>query len=343
MTPRRARWRVVYTDPAWALDGSGRLDPRLADVEAAAFGADISVDLGLFHGGYVTSGPAFTDYVTGADALVIYRCEITPDLVDAIAPTCRVVARSGVGIDNLNAPLLAKAGIPSFHVPDYCGDEVSSHTLALLLALERRVCVQDRLVRADSWNIHAGGVPRRLSARTAGIVGFGRIGKASARKLHAFYRGVLAYDPYVSPDLMASHGVAQAATLGELFERCDAVVLHAALTEETDQLIGAPVLARARPGLLLVNTARGRLVDPAAVLDALSRGQLGGFASDVFSPEDPNRCPVTRQLLESDDVVVSAHRAFLSAESELSLRRRVAHGVAAVLRGGSMPPVGVIT
>lgn len=335
--------RVLYTDPAWAVRDSCPPDPALADTEREVYGPEISLDLGLFRNEYVTSGPDFIRYARGADALVIYRCAVTRELLDAIAPTCKVVARSGVGIDNLNAPLLAEAGIPSFNVPDYCGDEVSSHTLALLLALERGVCVQDRLVRDDRWAIHAGGVPRRLSARAAGIVGFGRIGKATARKLSVFYGSVFAYDPYVSPDLMASHGVKPAGTLAELFEKCDAVAVHAALTGETDHLIGSQALARARPGLLLVNTARGRLVDPAAVLDALSRRQLGGFASDVFSPEDPNRAPVTRQLINTDNVIVSAHRAFLSAESEQSLRRRVAEGVSSVLRSGRMPAAGVVT
>lgn len=335
--------RVIYTDPAWAIRNSGAPDPLLADVEREVYGPDISVDLGLFKDSYVTTGPDFISHVQGADALVIYRCRVTPGLVDVIAPTCKVVARSGVGIDNLNAPLLAEAGIPSFNVPDYCGDEVSSHTVALLLALERGICVQDRLVREDRWGIHAGGVPRRLSARAAGIVGFGRIGKATARKLQVFYSDVSAYDPYVSPDVMASHGVRPASSLTELFERCDAIVIHAALTEETDLLIADCVLVHARPGLLLVNTARGRLVDPDAVLAALTRRQLGGFASDVFSPEDPNRSPVTRRLIEADNVIVSAHRAFLSTESEQSLRRRVADGVMSVLRSGLMPTVGVVT
>ncbi|MGC5011107.1 C-terminal binding protein [Streptosporangium sp. DT93] len=332
--------RVVYTDPAWALDDTGRPDPAQADIERDVFGPGIDLGLGLFTDRYQTDGPDFHDHVRGADALVIYRCQITRELLDAVGPGCRVVARSGVGIDNLNAPLLTEAGVVGFNVPDYCGDEVSTHTLALLLALERRICTQDRLVRSGRWNIHAGGVPRRLSTRTAGIVGFGRIGRVTARKLRAFYDRVVAYDPYVSADLMAGHGVAAAADLAELFGTADAVVVHAALTAETDRLIDADALARPRPGALLVNTARGRLVDVPAVLDALEQGLLGGFASDVFSPEDPNDDPVARKLLGRDDVVVSAHRAFLSAESERSARRRVAEGVAAVLRGGPPPSEG---
>ncbi|MFC9439323.1 C-terminal binding protein [Nocardia sp. NPDC057030] len=335
--------RVVYTDPAWALNDQGQPDLARADIERSVFGAGIDLRLGLFDGRYRLQGNDFHDHVRGADALVIYRCQVTKELLETIEPTCRVIARSGVGIDNLNAPLLDGTGIVSFNVPDYCVDEVSTHTLALLLALERRVCTQDRLVKADQWNIHAGGVPRRVSACTAGIIGFGRIGRATARKLQAFYRTIIAYDPYVSADLMAGYGVTAATDLAELFGTADAVVVHAALTDETDRLVDAAALAESRPGALLVNTARGRLVDPAAVLAALESGRLGGFGSDVFTPEDPNDDPTARKLLTREDVVVSAHRAFLSIESERSCRRRVAEGVASVLAGGAPPAAGRVT
>ncbi|WP_033213688.1 C-terminal binding protein [Kitasatospora phosalacinea] len=332
--------RVVYTDPAWALDASGRPDPAAADLEREVLGPDIDVEIGPFEDGYLVSGPRLLEAVRGADALVVYRCQVDEALLAAAGPTCRVVARSGVGVDNLNGPLLAREGLIGFNVPDYCGDEVSTHTLALLLALERGVCVQDRLVRADRWGIHRGGVPRRTSAATVGIVGFGRIGRATARKLQVCYGRVLAHDPYVPPDVMAAHGVRAVADLPGLLAEADAVVLHTALTDETRGMVDRALLEHARPGQLLVNTARGALVDPAAVLAALESGRLAGFASDVFSPEDPNRSPDTRKLLERDDVVVSSHRAFLSTESELSLRRRVAAGVRAVLLDGTAPAEG---
>jgi phosphoglycerate dehydrogenase-like enzyme len=335
--------RVVYTEPFWTIDQSGLPNPDLADVERSVFSPDISMDCGLFKDGFKVSGQDLIDYVGGTNALVIYRCQVTQELVNALAPTCRVVVRCGVGVDNLGPGLLKEAGIASFNVPDYCGDEVSCHTLALLLALERRVCIQDRLIRADKWDILAGGIPRRLAKCTAGIVGFGRIGKATARKLQAFYAHVVAYDPWVSTDLMASHGVIAARDLSELFSMSDAVVLHAALTEETHHLISSQVLSQARPGTFLVNTARGRLVDTAAVVQALKDGRLGGFASDVFSPEDPNNDPIARELLDRDDVVVSAHRAFLSTESQSSLRHRVAQTVASVLRDGPLPTEGRVT
>lgn len=333
--------RVLYTDPAWAIDASGRPDPALAGIEAQTLGAGTDLLLGPHRdGSYITEGLTLLDRAAGADALVVYRCQVTPDLLDAAGPSCRVVARQGVGLDNLNAALLRERGVYGFHVPDYCGDEVSTHALALLLALERRVCVQNDLVKADAWSIYAGGVPRRTSDLTAGIVGFGRIGRATAHKLRPFYGRLVAHDPYVPADVMAAHGVGACEELTELLALSDAIVLHAELTPDTELLINRDTIGRARPGSLLVNAARGRLVDPEAVTAALDAGVLGGFASDVFSPEDPNRAPATRELLKRDDTVVSAHRAFLSTTSERSLRRRIAEGVAHVLRTGDPPPSG---
>lgn len=333
--------RVVYTDPAWALDAAGRVEPARADLEREIYGGGVGLELGRRrNGGFVIEGSELQDLVDGADAVVVYRCQVTPELLEAAGPNCRVVARQGVGLDNLNVELLRERGLYGFHVPDYCGDEVSSHALALALALERGVCVQDRLVKGNRWDIHAGGVPRRTCELTAGIVGFGRIGRATARKVESIYGRTIAYDPYVPADLMASYGVGARDKLSDLMRESDLVLLHSALTPETENLIGGDALAEVKSGLILVNTARGRLVDAAAVHEALEDGRLGGFASDVFSPEDPNRAEETRALLSHDRVIVTAHRAFLSQESERSLRRRIAEGVSQVLEGGYPPPDG---
>ncbi len=330
-----------YTDPMWALNGSGGPDLDAARLEREIYGDGVEITFGPYDGGrYVMQGDEFYGSLAGADALVIYRAEVTPDLLRELGPACKVVARQGVGLDNLHADLLQDRGIYGFHVPDYCVDEVAVHTLALLLALERQLPVQIGEVKADRWSIYAGGLPRRLGRRTAGIVGFGRIGRATARKLEAFYGSVVAYDPYVSEDLMAGHGVRGAASLEDLLSEADAVVLHCPLDDVTRRMIDAPALSRMKPDALLVNTARGELVDPAAVLAALEDGALGGYASDVFKPEDPNRDETGRKLLARDDVVFTAHRAFLSRESEERLRERVAHEVAHVLRTGQPPRTG---
>jgi phosphoglycerate dehydrogenase-like enzyme len=332
---------VHYTDPMWSLNGDGRPDPGAAGLESDVYGGAVQITFGPFEDGrFVMHGDDYVASVEGADALVIYRAEVTSELLRALEPTCKVVARQGVGLDNLHADLLRDSGIYGFHVPDYCVDEVAVHTLALLLALERQLCVQNREVKAGRWSIHAGGIPRRLLSRTAGIVGFGRIGRASARKLEPFYGGVAAYDPYVNEDLMAGYGVRRAGSLEELLADADAVLLHCPLDDVTRHMIDARALSCMKPDALLVNTARGELVQPDALLAALEDGAIRGFAADVFKPEDPNRDATGRKLLALDNVVITAHRAFLSRESEDRLRERVAQEVAHVLTTGEPPRTG---
>ena len=331
-------YRFVYTDPMWAVGESGDVEPRLADLERHIFGPDVTLDLGLHRGAaFVREGRDFLEHVRGADALVIYRTQVTEELMDALSPTCKIVARQGVGFDNLNVPLLKRRGVFGFNVSDYCVDEVSTHTLAMVLALERRLCAQNDALKRGTWDIFFGGYPRRTNDLTFGIVGFGRIGRATARKAQPFYGRVLAHDPYVQRDLMRGYGVDKQDRLEDLLGACDVIVLHALLHDETRFMINARSLAAVKPGALLVNTARGQLVEPEAVLAALTGGRLGGYGADVFSPEDPNAHPSNQQLLRFDNVVVTSHRAFLSDAAEKSQRTRVAEQVLEVLRTGAPP------
>lgn len=330
--------RVVFTDPAWALGADGTPEPGAPDLERRTLGEGVRAELGVFDDqAWVVAGPRLHSRVDGAHALVIYRCQVDEALLDAAGPQLQVVVRSGVGVDNLNRPLLESRGLHGYNIPDYCGDEVSTHTVALLLALERQVCLQDALVKSGNWGIHKGGSPRRTATLTAGIVGFGRIGKATSRKLQAFYGRVAAYDPHVPDDVMASHGVQAVPSLEDLAGIADALVLHADLNDSSRNMLGPDSVPRLRAGCLLVNTARGGLVDLDAVLRGLESGPLAGYASDVFTPEDPNATPTGVALLQRPDVVVSSHRAFLSQESEASLRRRVATGLRALLVDGRDP------
>ncbi|MBC5811454.1 MAG: C-terminal binding protein [Candidatus Eremiobacteraeota bacterium] len=333
--------KVVYTDPRWAIGPDGTLDPARGDIEREVYSDAIELDLGAYQNGrFATEGAPLLERLRGADAVLVLRTVITPDVMDVLAPTCKVIGRQGVGFDNFDLPELARRGIYAFNVPDYCSAEVSDHALALTLALERKIVAQNAAVKAGRWSPTGSGRPRRLGALTFGIVGFGRIGAATARKAAAFYGSVLAFDPFVSADAMAGLGVAKAATLEVLMERSDVVSVHAPLDERTRNLIGRAALARAKDGALLINTARGGLVDPQAVLAALESGRLAGYGSDVFSPEDPNEHPVNRALLAFDNTIVSAHCAFLSNESERSVRRRAAEEIRHVLDAGEPPRFG---
>jgi phosphoglycerate dehydrogenase-like enzyme len=331
----------VYIDPLWAIGADGSIAPKNASVERAVFGNEIDITFGVLeNGNYVREGPRAEELLRGADALVISRAHITPAFVAAMTPSCKVVGRSGVGFDNLNIPLLREHGIYGFNVPDYCVDEVSTHALALILALERKIGVLDEHVKAGSWNSYDGIPPRRMSTLTLGIVGFGNIGRATAQKAQAFFKRVVAFDPYVHADLMAGYGVDKCAALTELTHMSDVIAIHSLLSEQTRKLINAQALAPLRPGTILVNTARGDIVDPQAVLDALDDGRLGGYGSDVFTPENPLEHPINAQIITRENVLVTPHSAFRSDEAEISQRRRVAEGVLHVVRTGEPPPFG---
>ncbi len=184
--------------------------------------------------------------------------------------------RQGVGTDNLNATLLGERGILAYNVPDYCVDEVAVHTAALILTLERGIIPQHAGLTGGRFGIYAGGVPRRLAHRTLGIVGFGRIGRAVARKLGVFYGRVLVYDPYLGRDLAEGYGAHTAGTLRELLSQSDVVTLHCPLTAATAGLIDDDALRCMRSDSYLVNAARGSLVDPVALGEALGAGRNRG-------------------------------------------------------------------
>jgi phosphoglycerate dehydrogenase-like enzyme len=336
------RPRVFYVDPPW-LVRDGRLDPALATVEAEVLGSGVDVDFGvLVDGRYQLGGDDLVERVRDTDVLVVYRCPVTADLVDAAGDRLRAVLRQGVGVDNLNAGLLAARGLAGYNVPDYCVDEVVAHTTALALALERGLIPQHRTLAGGRFDIYAGGRPRRVHHRTLGIVGFGRIGRAVASRLGAHYGRVLVYDPYLGRDLADGYSATAVATLEELLGEADLITLHCPLTEETEHLIDERALAAMKPDAYLVNAARGRLVDPAALGRALTRNRLAGAGLDVFAPENPHDDPVWRPVIEHPRVVVSSHRAFLSVESEASSRRRVAE-LARDILADTNPVVGLVT
>jgi D-3-phosphoglycerate dehydrogenase len=334
---------ITYTDAPWAIGPDGRVDPGLATIERQVYGDEVELRFAPTTGGrYVQEGDGFFDAVRGADALAIYRCRITRELLDVVGDGLKAVGRQGVGFDNLNPELLKAQGIIGFNIPDYCVDEVATHTLALVLALERRIIPQHQTLTAGRFDIYAGGMPRRLREHTAGIVGFGRIGRVVATRLRMFYGRVLAYDPYVASDLMDAYGVEKVG-FEALLAQSDVVLLHCVLDPETEGIMDEAAFARMKPGAYLINAARGALVQARALHEALTAGRLGGAGIDVFSPEDPHRDEWYGRVVKLPNVVVTSHRAYLSQASEVSQRRRTAEALLEVLRTGRPPAVGHLT
>jgi len=244
----------------------------------------------------------------------------------AIAATrdLKIVARLGVGLDNIAVDAATAKGAWVTNVPDYCVAEVSDHAVAFALAWTRGLVGFDRQVRAGQWN-PAGARLRRLSTLTCGIIGFGRIGRATAGKLGSFRCRVLAHDP--NPGPVAAN--VQMVDLDSLMRLSDIVIVHAPLTASTRHLINHERLALMKPGSLLVNVSRGAVVDTRAVLNALRSGQLGAVGLDVIESEPD----VPEELRTHPSAMLTPHVAFSSDSSLIELRQRAAEEVVRVLRG----------
>jgi D-3-phosphoglycerate dehydrogenase len=262
-----------------------------------------------------------------ADVLLNQYVPITAEVLDAL-PRCRLVVRYGVGFDNVDVEAATRRGVWVANVPDYGREEVADHTLALGLALLRGVATLDRSVRDGSWDVEVARPLRRLGTLTWGVVGCGAIGTAVAGRAARLGMTVLGYDLAA----VASQPPVRRVPLEELLATADLVSLHAALTPDSRHLIGAPALARMRPTAYLVNTARGGLVDGAALLDALDAGALAGAALDVLEQEPPDE--LGWALVRHPQVVATPHAAWYSEESFLALKTEVAREALRVLEGG---------
>jgi D-3-phosphoglycerate dehydrogenase len=260
-----------------------------------------------------------------ADAVLVRE---TPVDAAAIAGTrAKVIVRYGVGFDNIDIAAAAARGIPVCNVPDYGTEEVSDHALALLLAAARRVAEADRRVRAKAWGVPMDRKVHRIRGGTLGLIGYGRIGAALHRKAAALgYARVLVHDPF----LKAAPEGAELASLETVAREADAISLHAPATNATRHIIGRAFLAQVKPTLVLVNTARGTLVDEAALAAALAEGRLLAAGLDVYESEPLRADSPLRGL---DNVVLTDHAAWYSEEAIADLQRKAAEEVARVLRG----------
>ncbi|HST41205.1 MAG TPA: NAD(P)-dependent oxidoreductase [Conexibacter sp.] len=266
----------------------------------------------------------------GAAAIFVYHATIDAELLDQL-PQLRVVARCGSGYDKVDVEAAHARGVEVVYVPDYGTEDVADHTLALLLACARRVPQSDRALRAGQWLPYAGlGPMQRLRGGTFGLLGFGRIARAAAKRAHAFGMELLVHDPGVDDVLLAQAGAVRARDLADLLERVDALSIHLPLTPATHRLIGAPELAAMKPGALLVNTSRGEIVDEDALAAALAGGHLGGAGLDVFEVEP---LPQDSPLIGLESAVVTPHSAAFSEQALAELRSRALDDALRVLAG----------
>jgi D-3-phosphoglycerate dehydrogenase / 2-oxoglutarate reductase len=264
-----------------------------------------------------------------ASALMVVYAKVTAPVVEAAAQAgCRVIARYGIGYDNVDVEAATRHGIQVTYVPDYCLDEVADHTMALLLAFARGVVEAALTVREGTWALPTAAGIHRIAGRRLGLLGVGRIGRRVAERARAFGLRVSAYDPFVREWDYA--GVERAASQEEALADADFVSLHAPLTPENRHLVGERTIAMMNRSPLVINTARGGLVDLEAATAELEAGRLGGLALDVTEVEP---LPADHPLRRHPRAIITPHMAFYSVEAQLELRRRVADEVARALRG----------
>jgi D-3-phosphoglycerate dehydrogenase len=288
------------------------------------------------------SAPELLPLVADADAVITQFSPVNAQVVAAMKKA-RVIVRYGIGVDNVDLEAAKERGIPVCNVPDYCIDEVADHTLAFILAVTRQVVANCLNVRGGHWGL---GAPlagmKTLRRMTVGVVGFGRIGREVVRRLVPFCGAVRVFDPLVPNQEIRSAGAAVASSLDELLAESDLLTLHCPSAPQTRGMISADFLAKMKRGSIVVNLARGDLVDTEALVAALQSGQLAGAALDVCDPEP---IPPGNPLLQMPNVVVSAHVASASVRAVRMLRETVAGLVVRALRGESLPNVvnGVAT
>ena len=311
-----ANYTVVVTDHDFddlsieqdILDG-------IADVTAVADGVDVD-------------DKAVREALRDADGVLNLRHDLDAADIEAAAD-CRIVARYGIGVDNVDIEAATERGIYVTNVPEYCLEEVSTHALTLLLGLLRGLPQYQRSVAAGEWEREAAPPMHRLSTRTVGVVGFGAIGRTVADSLGSLAGEVIASDPFVDSETMAEHGV-EKVEFETLLDRADAVTIHSPLTDETRGLFDEGAFERMRDDAVLVNVARGPIVDVDALLAALDAGEIGGAGLDVFPTEPP---AADHPLCDHERVLVTPHVAWYSEEANSERRWTAAENVRAALQG----------
>ncbi|MEI6760443.1 MAG: C-terminal binding protein [Betaproteobacteria bacterium] len=267
--------------------------------------------------------------VTDADAVITQFARLSAPVVAAMT-RARAIVRYGIGVDNVDLDAARQHGIPVANIPDYCIDEVADHTLSFILAMTRQVVTHTADLRAGHWRL---AVPvsgmKVLRDQTVGLVGFGRIGREVAARLLAFKCRVLVCDPMV-PEAEIQRLGALSVPLTQLLAESDIVSLHCPSTPATRHIIGPAALAAMKPSALLVNVARGDLVDTHALLDALQSGHLGAAALDVFDPEP---LPLEHALRTLPNVVIAPHIASVSVTAVQALRQGAIGRAVAAVRG----------
>ncbi|MBM3215114.1 D-glycerate dehydrogenase [Candidatus Poribacteria bacterium] len=290
-------------------------------------------DVDMWHTSAVT--PPIADRLPDLDGLLTYGHEAVTDAMMATAPRLRVISNMGVGTDHIDSRAAKTRGIQVGNTPGVLSDATADMTFALLLSAARNVVRGSRYVRAGEWGYYDPNIlwGQEVHHATLGIVGMGRIGYAVAKRALGFDMRVLYYKRTRRPDWEAELGI-EYAELSDLLRQSDFVTLHPPMTPETRHLIGSAELALMKPNAILVNIARGGVVDHAALYDALASGRIAGAALDVTEPEP---IPADHPLLSLENVVIAPHLGSATVQTRMRMATMAYENLMAGLRGEPLP------
>lgn len=268
----------------------------------------------------------------GCDALIVQWAPVKAAAAQALAGTCKIVVRYGIGVDNLDIPALKAQGIAVANVPDYCIDEVADHALALALALGRQLPQTHARTLTGAWKIMPPAAMPAFRKSTFVTVGYGRIARAILERARPFGFTLAAYDPFVDAAVMAANGV-EKVELDEAFIRADVISLHSPLTPETHHLVDEARLKTMKSTAVIINTARGPLIDTVALAQALHDGVIAGAGIDVYEKEPVE---ADHALLSAPNAILTSHTAWYSEESVPELQRCAAEEAVRALKGEAL-------
>ncbi|MBU92350.1 MAG: hydroxyacid dehydrogenase [Rhodobiaceae bacterium] len=263
-----------------------------------------------------------------ADAILVTYAKLNENILRSLK-NCKAIGRFGIGVDNIDLKVAGELGISVNYVPDYCLDEVSDQAMAMIISMARKIPQSNKLVQSGRWEMPAVVPMYRLRGKTVGLIGFGNIPRLMTPKAQAFGFDVIAADPYAPKELFEKYGV-ESVSMDELYERSDFISVHAPLLPETKGLVNKEAFKKMKDTAIIVNTARGPLINEQDLIEALDNNEIGGAGLDVVENEP---LPKDSPLIGRDNVILAPHTAFYSVEALEELQSKAASDVARVLNG----------
>lgn len=264
-----------------------------------------------------------------ADALLVIYRKITPRIMDALT-NCKVILRYGIGYDVIDVAAATERGIKVCNSPLHCLDEVATHTIAMILAMERQLVFFNDVVKSGRWLANAGFKPHRLSCQTLGFIGFGNIARRTADFAKGFGFNMIAFDPYLEASVIEASG-AEKVELEELLAVSDVISIHTPLFDSTYHLINRDSIAKMKDGVMIVNTSRGPIIAIEDLMEAVKTGKVKAAALDVVENE-----PISKPdhpLFETGKIICSPHAAYNSVEAEEQMMAVLAETAVQILNG----------